>query len=177
MEPTSPATALLLPTTMSSLSPKFRPAYRGIAATVFEEKRRLLLHSPVAVGVVHTRCLSSVLVDLAALNPLGRPEESERSCRLHRSPLRNLVPRSKPTRVHRSNASKSNGLPSWPLAMINIPAATNRLRPVLRRQDSFRMLRLRLLGRSAKPGSAKLRSANARTPSKRHTSKRATSAA
>jgi hypothetical protein len=43
----------------------------------------------------------------------------------HRSPLRELIPRSYPTRVQRSNASKSNGLPSWPPAMINIPAATS----------------------------------------------------
>jgi hypothetical protein len=58
MEPTSPATALLPPTTMFIPFPgSSAGAYLGIGVAVLGEKRRLLLHSPVAGRVVDKRTL------------------------------------------------------------------------------------------------------------------------
>jgi hypothetical protein len=58
MEPTSPATALLLPATIFvPFSGSSARAYLGIGLAVLEGKRRLLLHSPVAGGVVDNTVL------------------------------------------------------------------------------------------------------------------------
>jgi hypothetical protein len=81
-------------------------SFDHVAADAIKVLSNAWLNSPRSV------CGKVVTAQASAPGHASRGACLPRAGSIHRSALRNLIPRSKPTRVQRSNASKSNGLPS-----------------------------------------------------------------